>query len=102
MQPLKNLPLAGAKFSPKSSGLGGLRNKPSRGVTSISNLKGKTTSFHQFGDSVSRTKANDRTTTIYGSASAAAKETTAARLKAEQDKLNEPIIPVIPQDEIPK
>ncbi len=101
MQPLKNLPLSGAKFSAKS-GLGGLRNKPSRGLTSISDLKGKTTSFHQFGDTVSRTKTGDRTTKIYGSAAAAAKETGAARLKAEQDKLNSTVMPTIPQDEIPK
>lgn len=76
--------------------------KATQHITSVGNLSGKTSSFHQFGDTVSRTKGGARSGEIYGSASAAAKGNRAARLKSEEDKNNSAVIPTIPQDEIPK
>jgi hypothetical protein len=71
MPGLKNLPLINPKLSPKSA-LGNFQNK-SRSVTSIAHQAGSTSSFHQFGDSVSRTQNNDRSGKIFGSISRAIK-----------------------------
>lgn len=77
------------------------RNNAPQHITSIANQTGKTAAFHQFGDTVSRTKGSDRSSQIYGSASAAAKDSHSANIKAD-DEHNTIITPTIPQDEIPK
>ena len=86
MLSLKTLPMVSGKL-PAKSGLGNFSRKPGLAGSLTKKVVGST--FHQFGDSVSRSAGGERTDKIYGSISSAIKnKKPASDLKKKDERLD--------------
>ncbi len=82
MPGLRNLSLASSKI-PSRPGLGNLSRKNS---LADSPLKKKTTTFHQFGDSISLNRNNKESTQVYGSVHSAIKSRQSTDFKTDKTR----------------